>query len=112
MLANIWQDEKGERGELGALIVMAESDLDHDEKESMSADWRSEFEQDRPWKIIHIDLDAFYASVEQPDSPILRQTYRCRRVTGTGCRCSRSVRDAVGYTAPTMSQPHLREAAV
>jgi len=68
MLANIWQHDKGE---LGALIVIAEPDLDHDEKELMPADWRSdlEFEQDRPRKIIHIDMDAFYASVEQPDNP-------------------------------------------
>src|SRR5262249_5041258 len=55
-------------------MVMAEPDLDHDEQELMSADWRSdlEFEQDRPRKIIHIDMDAFYASVEQRDNPILR----------------------------------------
>ena len=57
--------------EPGALMVMAEPDPDHDGQELMSPDWRGdlEFERERPRKIIHIDMDAFYASVEQPDNP-------------------------------------------
>ena len=53
---------------------MAEPDLDHDEKELTQFDWRSdlEFEQERPRKIIHVDMDAFYASVEQRDNSIIR----------------------------------------
>jgi len=60
--------------EPGALMVMAEPDPDHDGQELMSPDWRGdlEFERERPRKIIHIDMDAFYASVEQRDNPTLR----------------------------------------
>jgi len=60
--------------EPGALMVMAEPDPDRDGQELMSPDWRGdlEFERERPRKIIHIDMDAFYASVEQRDNPTLR----------------------------------------
>src|SRR5216117_1700266 len=59
---------------VGSPYNQAEPDLSRGEEGSVSEEGRSdlEFEQEGPRKIIHIDMDAFYASVEQRDNPDLR----------------------------------------
>src|SRR5258708_37236083 len=69
-------------------------DCDNSERETAFGPGDAESDPERPRKIIHIDMDAFFASVEQRDNPELRG-----KPVAVGGSRERGVVAAAGYEA-------------